>query len=30
VNRMAAGAGHHHLREHAEQIREARAAGKLG
>lgn len=29
VNRMADGAGAHHFREHAEQINEARAAGRL-
>lgn len=29
VNRMAAGAGYEHFREHAEEIRAARAAGRL-
>ena len=30
VNKLAAGAGFEHLREHAEQIQTARAEGKLG
>jgi uncharacterized protein (TIGR03083 family) len=29
ATRMAAGAGYEHLREHAEEIKQARAAGKL-
>jgi uncharacterized protein (TIGR03083 family) len=29
VNRMAAGAGYEHFREHAEEIRAARSAGRL-
>ena len=29
LNRMAAGAGYHHFREHASQIKEARQTGKL-